>query len=84
MKAALKKIVPGNAGHRVAEVRDVRGGEVKYDKFSVAETVKTQDHARTMTLDPKTHELFTVTAQVLPERKVEPDTFVVLVVAKSK
>jgi hypothetical protein len=65
-------------------VRDVRGGEVKYDKFSVAETVKTQDHARTMTLDPKTHELFTVTAQVLPERKVEPDTFMVLVVAKSK
>src|SRR5712671_2778916 len=54
------------------------------DKFSVAETVKTQDHARTMALDPKTHELFTVTAKVLPQRKVEPDTFVVLVLAKSK
>jgi DNA-binding beta-propeller fold protein YncE len=52
------------------------------DKFSVAETVKTQDHARTMALDPKTHELFTVTAKVLPERKVEPDSFVVLVVGK--
>jgi len=52
------------------------------DKFSVAETVKTQDRARTMGLDPKTHELFTVTAKVLPERKVEPDTFVVLVVGK--
>ena len=54
------------------------------DKFSVAETVKTQDRARTMALDPKTHELFTVTAKVLPERKVEPDTFVVLAMAKSK
>ncbi len=53
------------------------------DKFSVAETVKTQDRARTMALDPKTHELFTVTAKVLPERKVEPDSFVVLVVGKS-
>ena len=52
------------------------------DKFSVAETVKTQDRARTMGLDPKTHELFTVTAKVLPERKVEPDTFVVMVVGK--
>lgn len=52
------------------------------DKFSVAETVKTQDRARTMALDPKTHELFTVTAKVLPERKVEPDSFVVLVVGK--
>ena len=52
------------------------------DKFSVAETVKTQDRARTMALDPKTHQLFTVTAKVLPERKVEPDTFVVLVVGK--
>ena len=52
------------------------------DKFSVAETVKTQDHARTMALDPKTHELFTVTASVLPGRKVVPDTFVVLKLAK--
>jgi DNA-binding beta-propeller fold protein YncE len=53
------------------------------DKFRVAETVKTQDHARTMALDPKTHELFTVTAKVLPERKVEPDTFVVLAISKT-
>lgn len=58
--------------------------EESADKFSVAETVKTQDHARTMALDPRTHELFTVTAKVLPERKVEPDTFVVLVAEKSK
>jgi DNA-binding beta-propeller fold protein YncE len=52
------------------------------DKFSIAETVTTQKGARTMALDPKTHNLITVTAKVLPERKVEPDTFVVLVVGK--
>ncbi|MGD0792197.1 MAG: YncE family protein [Terriglobales bacterium] len=52
------------------------------DKFSVAQTVTTQKAARTMTLDAKTHQLFTVTANVgpRPERKVEPDSFVVLVV----
>ena len=52
------------------------------DKFSVAETVTTQKGARTMALDPKTHNLITVTAKVLPERKVEPGTFVALVVKK--
>ncbi len=52
------------------------------DRFSIAETVTTQKGARTMALDPKTHNLITVTAKVLPERKVEPDTFVVLVVGK--
>jgi len=50
------------------------------DKFSVAQTVTTQKGARTITLDPKTHEVFTVTADVSPDRKVAPDSFVVLVV----
>lgn len=52
------------------------------DKFSVAQTVATQKGARTMALDSKTHRIFTVTANVgpRPERKVEPDSFVVLVV----
>jgi YVTN family beta-propeller protein len=52
------------------------------DKFSVVQTVSTQKAARTMALDAKTHQLFTVTANVgpRPERKVEPDSFVVLVV----
>jgi DNA-binding beta-propeller fold protein YncE len=53
------------------------------DKFSVAQTVTTQKGARTMALDAKTHQLFTVTANVTgtrQERKVEPDSFVVLVV----
>ena len=56
-------------------------------KFSVAQTVSTQKAARTMTVDTKTHQLFTVTANVTttntgtrPERKIEPDSFVVLVV----
>jgi len=52
------------------------------DKFTVAETVQTQSGARTLGLDPETHQVFTVTAKTLPERKVEPDTFVVIVVAK--
>jgi YVTN family beta-propeller protein len=52
------------------------------NKFSVAQTVTTQKGARTMALDAKTHKLFTVTANVgpRPERKVEPDSFVVLAV----
>jgi hypothetical protein len=48
----------------------------------VAQTVTTQKGARTMALDAKTHQLFTVTANVTgtrQERKVEPDSFVVLV-----
>ncbi|MGD0468973.1 MAG: YncE family protein [Terriglobales bacterium] len=56
------------------------------DRFSVAQTVTTQKGARTMTLDAKTHQLFTVTANVgpRPERKVEPDSFVVLVVEAAR
>ncbi len=53
------------------------------DKFSVAQTVTTQKGARTMAVDAKTHQLFTVTANVTgtrQDRKIEPDSFVVLVV----
>jgi YVTN family beta-propeller protein len=51
------------------------------DKFSVAQTVITQKSARTMVIDSKTHQIFTVAARVSspPDRKVEPDSFVVLV-----
>jgi DNA-binding beta-propeller fold protein YncE len=63
------------------------------DKFSVAETVTTQDGARTMTLDTKTHQAFTVTAKFgpppaattdnpHPRPAILPDSFVVLVVGK--
>jgi len=44
--------------------------------------VVTQKSARTMAVDARTHQLFTVAANVgpRPERKMEPDSFVVLVV----
>lgn len=63
------------------------------DKFSVAENVPTQKGARTLALDPKTHQVYTVTAkfgpppaptpqQPHPHPSVVPDTFVVLVLGK--
>src|SRR5579863_4460392 len=62
-------------------------------KFSVVENVKTQEGARTLALDDKTHKVFVVTANFgpppaptaenpHPRRTVLPDTFVVLVVGK--
>jgi len=62
-------------------------------KFSVAENVKTQEGARTLALDPKTHQVFVVTAkfgpappatadQPHPRPAILPDSFVVLVVGK--
>jgi YVTN family beta-propeller protein len=63
------------------------------DKFSVAENVPTQDGARTLALDSKTHNVFVVTAQFgppppatpdnpHPRRSMVPDSFVVLVLGK--
>jgi DNA-binding beta-propeller fold protein YncE len=63
------------------------------DKFSVAETATTQEGARTMALDPKSHEVYTVTAKFgkppattadnpHPRPSIEPDSFVVLVLSK--
>jgi DNA-binding beta-propeller fold protein YncE len=60
------------------------------DKFSFVEDVPTQQGARTMALDPKTHEVFLVTAQFAPPPAPTadnphprggpvPDSFVVLV-----
>ena len=60
------------------------------DKYSVVEDVPTQNGARTMTLDPKTHEVYLVTAQFGPPPAptadnahpfptIMPDSFVVLV-----
>jgi YVTN family beta-propeller protein len=62
-------------------------------KFSVAENVKTQEGARTLALDDKTHQVFVVTAKFgpppaptpenpHPRHSILPDTFVVLVVGK--
>jgi len=63
------------------------------DKYSVAQTVTTQQGARTMALDEKSHTIFTVTAQFgpppsptadnpRPRRPMVPGSFVLLVVGK--
>jgi len=63
------------------------------DKFSVAENVPTQQGARTLALDAKTHNVFVVTAKFgpppaatpdnpHPRRSILPDSFVALVVGK--
>ena len=63
------------------------------DKFSVIENVKTQRGARTMTVDPKTHQIYLVTAEFgpppapTPERprprpSIVPGTFTLLIVGK--
>jgi DNA-binding beta-propeller fold protein YncE len=62
-------------------------------KFSVAENVKTQEGARTLALDDKTHQVFVVTAKFgpppaptpdnpHPRHSILPDSFVVLVLGK--
>jgi DNA-binding beta-propeller fold protein YncE len=63
------------------------------DKFSLAENVTTQQGARTLALDSKTHNVYVVTAKFgpppaptadnpHPRRSILPDSFVVLVVGK--
>jgi YVTN family beta-propeller protein len=63
------------------------------DKFSVAANVPTQQGARTMALDSKTHNVWVVTAKFgpppaatpdnpHPRRSMVPDTFVALVIGK--
>jgi len=64
------------------------------DKFSVAENVPTQQGARTLALDAKTHNVFVVTAKFgppppsattdnpRPRRSILPDSFVVIVLGK--
>src|SRR5206468_4150087 len=62
-------------------------------KFSMAENVPTQEGARTMALDPKTHQIFIVTAKFgpppaasadnpRPRPAILPDSFEVLVVGR--
>lgn len=63
------------------------------DKFTVAETIDTQKGARTMALDPKSHKVYTVTANFGPRPEPTsqnprprppslPDSFVLLVAEK--
>jgi YVTN family beta-propeller protein len=67
--------------------------EESASKFSVAENVKTQEGARTLALDDKTHQVLVVTAKFgpppaptpenrHPRHTILPDSFVVLVVGK--
>ena len=63
------------------------------DRFSVAENIPTQQGARTLALDSKTHNVYVVTAKFgpppaatvdnpHPRRTILPDSFVVLVLGK--
>jgi DNA-binding beta-propeller fold protein YncE len=67
--------------------------EESSNKFNVVENAKTEPGARTMALDAKTHNVFTVTAKFgpapaatadnpHPRRTILPDTFEVLVLGK--
>jgi DNA-binding beta-propeller fold protein YncE len=67
--------------------------EESASKFSVADNVKTQEGARTLALDDKTHQVFVVTAKFgpppaptadnpRPRHTILPDSFVVLVIGK--
>ncbi|PYS23401.1 MAG: YVTN family beta-propeller domain-containing protein [Acidobacteria bacterium] len=66
--------------------------EKSADEYEDVGPVKTQTGARTMAFDPKTKKIFLSTAEYIetpaatpggrPQRRVKPDTFVVLVVSK--
>lgn len=63
--------------------------EVSPDKFKVVQTVQTRRGARTLTLDPTTHTLYLPTAEfqeaaATSRPAMKPDTFMVVVVAKTK
>ncbi len=76
-----------SAGDGTITVIKEDGKDKEKDKFSVAQTVTTQKSARTMALDGETHALFTVAANVTGaghDRKIEPDSFVVLVVEPTR
>jgi len=50
------------------------------DSYSVVQTIKTQNRARTMALDTKTHKIYLSVAETVPNtRKALPGTFKVLV-----
>jgi DNA-binding beta-propeller fold protein YncE len=66
-------------------VRQAKGG-----KYEVVENDPTQRGARTMALDPRTHRIFTVTAELGPPAEgqrrpsIKPGTFMLLVYAPAK
>ena len=59
------------------------------DRYSVVETIKTKERAKTMALDPKTHKLFLPSADFKPAAgggrpTIDPKTFAILVFGKSE
>ena len=60
-------------------------GETAPGKFSIVQTVKTGDGARTMGLDPSTHRIYLPAAEYATgsngRRRAKPGTFMILVVA---
>jgi DNA-binding beta-propeller fold protein YncE len=55
------------------------------DKYSIVENVKTAEGARTMEVDPKTHNIYLVTAKLVPSKpypKPAPGTVKLLIFAK--
>jgi len=54
--------------------------EENADSYSVIQTIKTQNRARTMALDTKTHKIYLSVAETEPNsRKALPGTFKILV-----
>jgi len=83
----LKLVLASNGDGTLSVIRAEAG-----NRYSVAGTLATQAGARTMTLDPTTHQLFTVTAkfgpppaasagQPQPRAQPLPDSFTVIVAA---
>ena len=64
--------------------------QAKGDQYKLVENVPTQRGARTMALDPRSHKIFTVTAELGPPAQgqrrptVKPGTFALLVYAPAK
>jgi YVTN family beta-propeller protein len=80
-----KLIFTSNGEGTLTVVRQAKGG-----KYEVAENDPTQRGARTMAFDPRTHRIFTVTAELGPSAEgqrrpsVKPGTFTLLVYAPAK
>lgn len=77
----LKRAFASNGGSATLTV--VEAG--KNGKYEVAGNVDTQRGARTMALDPKTHKIYTATAELGPPAEgqrrptIKPDSFMILV-----
>ena len=80
----LKRAYSSNGDGTITVVQEEKG-----DKFTVASTIKTQQGARTITINKGTHRLYLPTAEYLPapaattenprpRRTMKPDSFTIL------